>query len=85
MFTELQAVRDPNPKNNSLTRKRCCKRRIESLICRRFFLIKELSLGLGCLCLLPRRHTSYSDLVTSWNASGGDEAGGRAGVAVRNH
>ena len=28
--------RDPNPDNNSLIRKRCCKRRMESLICRCF-------------------------------------------------
>ena len=29
--------RDPNPDENSLSRKRCCKRRMESLICRCLF------------------------------------------------
>ena len=28
--------RDPNPNNNSLVRKQCCKRRMESLTCRCF-------------------------------------------------
>ena len=47
--------RDPNPNNNSLVRKQCRKRRMESLMCRCFLsccLIRELSLGLGSLCLL---------------------------------
>ena len=28
--------RDPNPDKNSFMKKQCCKRRMESLICRRF-------------------------------------------------
>ena len=37
-------------------RRQCNKRRMESLICRYMsFLIKELYLGLGSLCLLPKK------------------------------
>ena len=47
--------RDPDPNNNSSVRKQYRKRIMEYLICRCSLAIKDLSLGLGPLCLLSER------------------------------
>ena len=43
---------DPNPNKHSSIRKRCCKRRMESLTCRCALSFKGIILRLGSLCSL---------------------------------